>query len=61
MVIFGGINEITKEQNDMHALDLETSTWVNIFELDPGIVGSPFKINGTSTMQTGAQTTMTLN
>ena len=27
MFIYGGINEITKEQNDMHALDLETNKW----------------------------------
>ena len=49
MIVYGGIHEITKEQNDMHLLDLETNTWISIFEPEPvAELGSPTKVGGTS-------------
>jgi hypothetical protein len=32
ILLFGGIFEITKELNDLHAFDIESNTWVTLYQ-----------------------------
>lgn len=32
MILFGGIQEITKEINDFYLYDFKTNTWITLFE-----------------------------
>ena len=32
MVIFGGLQDITKELNDMHVFDMENMKWMRIYD-----------------------------
>jgi hypothetical protein len=44
MVIFGGIFEVTKELDDMHAFNLKTNRWTAWFEEYSGSSHSPSKL-----------------
>lgn len=56
MFIFGGIYEITKELNDMHAYDIEQNRWIPMFayaEQKSPPIFSPNKLTGYSGSPSG--------
>lgn len=46
MVVFGGMYDLTKEMNDMHAFDLKNEKWIKLYEDEQNMSPIKLRLNG---------------